>query len=132
MRLCFLIFLMSTVYHLSAVEFERIAFKMPMRCDMAVAVDIDKDKDLDIIGLSRTQIIAIQMPEKKQHILYDAKNGGIIHGATADMDQDGDLDIIICRFNNPFQTARDKQEDSSSSSDSNESSGSSELLKWFK
>ena len=93
---------------LSAVEFERHEFPMTMRTNMALAVDIDNDQDVDIVAISQTRIVGIQMPERSEHILFDAIDGGLIHADHADMDNDGDQDVIICRFFNPWlQKAKD-------------------------
>lgn len=79
-------------------HFERISFAMPERCDRALVIDMDSDGDLDLVGICRTQVIAIQMPERKQQKLFKAQDGGMIHGTPWDADGDGDKDIAICRF----------------------------------
>lgn len=78
--------------------FERREFPMPERCDRALAVDIDSDEDLDLVGICRTQVMAIQLTEGKRQTLYKASDGAMIHGALWDGDGDGDQDVAICRF----------------------------------
>ncbi|MEM7011831.1 MAG: FG-GAP-like repeat-containing protein [Verrucomicrobiota bacterium] len=78
--------------------FERHAFAMPERCDRALAIDSDADGDLDLVGICRTQIMAVRMPEVKPVSLLRAEDGAMIHGAPWDADGDGDDDIAVCRF----------------------------------
>jgi len=82
-------------------EFERNVYPMPMRCDMAVPADIDSDGDLDIVGVCRTKVMGVQMPEGTVHELFNAEAGGMIHAVPVDMDGDGDLDVAVARFANP-------------------------------
>lgn len=79
-------------------DFERRAYPMPERCDRALAIDIDADGDLDLVGICRTQVIAIHLPDGKRRTLYKANDGTMIHGIPWDADGDGDKDIAICRF----------------------------------
>lgn len=94
---------------MAETEFERTEFAMPMRCDMAVPADIDSDGDLDIIGVCRTKVMGVQMPEGTVHELYNAEAGGIIHAVPVDMDQDGDLDVAVARFTNPHLRGDDAE-----------------------
>jgi len=81
-----------------AADFERIEFAMPERCDGAVVVDVDSDGDLDLVGICRTEIVAVVLPEGKIRSVWKAEDGAMIHGAVWDADNDGDDDIAVCRF----------------------------------
>lgn len=71
---------------------------MPERCDGVVVLDIDADGDLDLVGICRTEVVAVVLPEGKTRSLWKASDGAMIHGTTWDADHDGDLDIAVCRF----------------------------------
>jgi len=79
-------------------RFERISFEMPERCDRALALDVDGDQDLDLVGICRTRVVAVILPERETRVLADLEDGGMIHGATWDADLDGDTDLAVVRF----------------------------------
>ncbi len=98
---CGLVMMGKTV-NAQEATFERLTFEMPMRCDVAVPADIDADGDLDIVGVCRTKVMGVQMPEGTVHELYDARDGAMIHAISLDRDDDGDRDVAIARFQNPW------------------------------
>jgi hypothetical protein len=84
------------------VHFERLEYTMPERCDKAVAADIDGDGDLDLVGICRTRLMGVQMPEGTVHELFNTGHGAMIHGTALDRDGDGDRDVAVVRFVNPW------------------------------
>jgi len=86
-----------------AADFERLSYDMPMRCDVGLALDADADGDLDLIGICRTKLMAVRLPEGEVVELVDTGSGGMIHGLAADMDGDGERAVVVCRFKNVWQ-----------------------------
>jgi len=83
----------------SGSDFERFVYPMPERCDSVVLLDINRDGKRDLVGICRTEIVGVILPEGRNVSLWKADDGAMIHGALWDADQDGDKDIVVGRFN---------------------------------
>ena len=92
-----------------AVTWERRAFPLPESIWSVETVDVNGDGRRDLIGLGVTKVFALVAPDWKEHVLFDSKEGKLLYGVAVDADQDGDLDIVLGRYQIPWIEFRDRR-----------------------
>ena len=75
------------------------------------AADFDNDGNLDILATGEINVFIVLNPMENQNaqILWDTGGGSLLHAASGDLDNDGDLDFVVARGQSPWIDYREKR-----------------------
>src|SRR5215213_9277026 len=80
------------------LKWERRAFPLPESIWSVAALDANADGKQDLIAMGVTKVIAVLGPSWTERVLFDAQDGKMLYCVSLDMDRDGDLDLVIGRY----------------------------------
>src|SRR4030095_9477147 len=83
----------------------RYAASLPESIWSVEAVDVNQDRRLDLIAMGETKVFALTSPtapDAKAEVLVDTKEPKMLYCVALDADQDGDMDIAVGRYREPW------------------------------
>ncbi|HTD85852.1 MAG TPA: VCBS repeat-containing protein, partial [Candidatus Binatia bacterium] len=84
------------------IHWVRNAFALPESIWSVAALDANGDGKSDILAMGETKVFALTAPDWKQSILIDTKEPKMLYCVAFDADQDGDLDLAVGRYQQPW------------------------------
>ena len=92
------------------VRWVRNAFPLPESIWSVAALDANGDAKLDLIAMGETKVFGLTPPDWKQSVLIDTKEPKMLYCVALDADQDGDLDLAVGRYQQPWINYRQARE----------------------
>src|SRR5687767_8738811 len=114
-RIPLLLFATAGLLHSDAAEHKSVtwvrnAFPLPESIWSVAALDANGDGKLDLIAMGETKVYALTAPDWKQAVLADTKEPKMLYCVALDADQDGDLDLAVGRYQQPWINYRQARE----------------------
>ena len=110
------------------VHWVRNAFAVPESIWSVSALDANGDGKLDIVAMGETKVFALTAPDWKQSILIDTVTPKMLYCVALDADQDGDLDLAVGRYQQPWINYRQARE---AAKDASEPKGPDFSVAWI-
>src|SRR5688572_27655695 len=107
-----LIFLATSLLNAAPVAptWVRNAYPLPESIWSVAALDANGDGKLDLIAMGETKVYALTAPDWKQSVLADTKEPKMLYCVALDADQDGDVDLAVGRYQQPWINYRQARE----------------------
>ena len=93
-----------------SVTWVREAFPLPESIWSVEALDANGDGKLDLIAMGETKVYALTAPDWKQSVLADTKEPKMLYCVAFDADHDGDMDLAVGRYQQPWINYRQARE----------------------
>lgn len=100
-----------------SVTWVRHAFPLPESIWSVEALDANNDGKLDLIAMGETKVFALTAPDWKQVVLADTQEPKMLYCVALDADRDGDLDLAVGRYQQPWINYRQAREAHKSASE---------------
>jgi len=90
----------------AGVNWVRHAVPLPESIWSVDAVDANGDQKLDLVAMGETKVFALTAPQWNASVLADTKEPKMLYSVALDADRDGDLDVVVARYQVPWITYR--------------------------
>ena len=93
-----------------SVTWVRKAFPLPESIWSVEALDANGDSKLDLIAMGETKVYALTAPDWEQSLVADTMEPKLLYCVALDADHDGDMDLAVGRYQQPWINYRQARE----------------------